>query len=51
MRTLKKALSISNKERISMGNIGREWMIKDFSDNSIGIRMDAVYKKILKKHF
>jgi len=50
-RTLKKALSMSNKERISMGNIGREWMKKDFSDNSIGIRMDAVYKKILKKHF
>lgn len=51
VRTLKKALSISNKERISMGNIGREWMIKDFSDSSIGIRMNAVYKKILKKHF
>ena len=42
-------MSMTNKERMLMGKIGREWMIKDFSHNSIGIRMHSVYKKILKK--
>ncbi len=51
VKTLEKAMSMSNKERMLMGKIGREWMIKDFSHNSIGIRMHSVYKKILKKHF
>ena len=27
---------------------GREWMMRDFSDASIGLRMNAIYKKILK---
>ena len=36
---------MSRKERAIMGQNGREWMIKDFSDRSIGKRMDAVYKK------
>ena len=40
---------MSTKERLSMGKRGRNWMIKDFSDHTIGLRMQSVYKKILKK--
>ena len=32
-----------------MGKRGREWMIKDFSDQSIGLKMQSVYNWILKK--
>ena len=32
-----------------MGLRGRRWMIKDFSDKSIGKKMHTIYKKILKK--
>ena len=47
--TLEKAFSLSKKKRLLMGKRGRNWMIKDFSDQSIGIKMHSVYKKILKK--
>ena len=47
-RTLEKAFIMSTKERLSMGKRGRNWMIKDFSDHTIGLRMHAVYEKILK---
>ena len=50
VKTIEKAFLMSRKERTIMGQNGREWMIKDFSDSSIGIRMDAVYKKILEKN-
>ena len=49
-RTLEKAFIMSRKERLSMGKRGRNWMIKDFSDHSIGLRMQSVYKKILKNN-
>ena len=32
-----------------MGKRGRAWMIRSFSDQSIGIKMQSVYKWILKK--
>ena len=47
--TLEKALGMSRKEIIFMGKKGRDWMIKDFSDHSIGTKMNEVYKKILRK--
>ncbi len=47
--TIEKAFSLSRNDRIIMGKKGREWMIKDFSDRSIGIRMNNIYKKILTK--
>ena len=50
-RTLEKAFIMSTKERLSMGKRGRDWMIKDFSEHTIGLRMQSVYKKILKKDF
>ena len=46
-RTLEKAIELTRKERILMGKRGRNWMIKDFSDHSIGIKMYSVYKQIL----
>ena len=48
-KTLEKAFRLSTKERILMGKRGRNWMIKDFSDQSIGKKMHSAYKKILIK--
>ncbi len=50
VKTLKKAIEIDPKEKILMGKRGRSWMIKEFSDQSIGIKMHSVYKQILKKN-
>ncbi len=49
VKTIEKAFLISEKQRMVMGKRGRDWMIKDFSDTNIGLKMNAIYKKILKK--
>ena len=48
-KTIEKAFLLTRKQRMAMGHKGREWMIRDFSDTRIGLRMNAIYKKILKK--
>ena len=49
VNTLKKAIELSPRKKKLMGARGRNWMIRDFSDQSIGIRMHSVYKRIIKK--
>ena len=49
VKTLKTAIELDEKEKKLMGKRGRNWMIKDFSDQSIGLKMQSVYNKILKK--
>ena len=49
INTIEKAFQLTRKQRLAMGQNGREWMIKDFSDSGIGLRMNSIYKKILKK--
>ena len=48
-KTLEKAMRMSKKNRLNMGKNGRDWMVKDFSDLTIGIRMQSIYKKIINK--
>ncbi len=50
IKTLKIAIELSPEKKKIMGLRGRKWMIKDFSDQSIGIKMHSIYKKILKKN-
>ena len=50
VKTLKKAIELDPKKKKLMGQRGRKWMIKDFSDKSIGIKMNNVYNKILKRN-
>jgi len=47
-KTLEKAFTISRKERLAMGKRGRNWMIKDFSEQNIGFKMQLIYEKVLK---
>tara|TARA_S200000501_G_scaffold378863_1_gene444321 strand:+ start:4610 stop:5746 length:1137 start_codon:yes stop_codon:yes gene_type:complete len=49
VKTLKTAIELDEKEKKLMGKRGRKWMIKDFSDQSIGLKMQSVYNWILKK--
>ena len=49
VKTLEKAICLDNKKKILMGKRGRAWVVRDFSDESIGIKMQSVYKWILKK--
>ena len=49
VKTLNYAMKLDTKTRFLMGSRGRKWVIKDFSDKSIGIKMNAVYKWILNK--
>ena len=49
VKTLETAMSLNNKQKLSMGKRGRAWVIRDFSDQSIGIKMQSVYNWILKK--
>ena len=50
VKTLEKAIELNPKKKKLMGEIGRKWMMKDFSDQSIGIKMHSVYKRILKRN-
>ena len=49
VKTLENAIRLEQKKKILMGKRGRAWMIRDYSDQSIGIKMQSVYKWILKK--
>lgn len=50
VKTLEEAIELDPRKKKIMGQRGRKWMIKDFSDQSIGIKMHNVYKQILKKN-
>ena len=43
------AMKLDPKKRFIMGSRGRKWVIRDFSDKSIGKKMNTVYKWILNK--
>ncbi len=49
VKTLNTAMNISRKQKFEMGKRGRKWMLKEFSEKSIGIKMDKVYKWIKNK--
>jgi hypothetical protein len=49
VKTLENAICLDNKKKIAMGKRGRAWVIRDFSDESIGTKMQSVYNWILKK--
>ncbi len=49
VKTLNYAMKLDPKKRFIMGSRGRKWVISDFSDKSIGIKMNTVYKWILNK--
>ncbi len=49
VKTMKAAFEIDEKKKILMGRNGRRWMIREFSDQSIGTKMLKLYKKILNK--
>jgi glycosyltransferase involved in cell wall biosynthesis len=49
IKTLENAICLNPKKRMLMGKRGRAWIIRDFSDKSIGIKMRSVYNWILKK--
>lgn len=49
VKTLNTAMSISKKQKMEMGKRGRKWVLKEFSESSIGIKMDKVYKWIKNK--
>ncbi len=49
VNTLNYAMKLDPKTRFLMGSRGRKWVIRDFSDKLIGIKMNAVYKWILNK--
>lgn len=46
--TLDVALRLSRGELSAMGNRGRDWMRRDFSWNSVAIRMEGAYKWLLR---
>ena len=49
VKTMKAAFEIDEKKKFLMGRNGRRWMIREFSDQSIGTKMLKLYKKILNK--
>ena len=42
-----KAMSLSDAERHQMGEVGREWIRRDFSWEGIGAKMKAAYEWLL----
>ena len=42
-----KAMSLSDAERRQMGEVGREWIRRDFSWESVGAKMKAAYERLL----
>ena len=49
VKTMESAICLNHKKKISMGKRGRAWIIRDFSDQSIGKKLQSTYNWILKK--
>ena len=49
VQTLENAMELSSKERFLMGKRGRKFVEQNFSSTSVAIKMQKVYKWILKK--
>ena len=49
VKTLKSAMKLNFKKKQLMGQRGRNWIVKNFSDQSIGFKMHDVYKGVIKK--
>ena len=46
-KTLREAMSLSDEERRQMGEVGHEWIRRDFSWEGIGAKMKAAYEWLL----
>ena len=42
-----KEMSLSDAERHQMGEVGREWIRRDFSWEGVGVKMKAAYEWLL----
>ncbi len=49
VKTIENAICLNHKKKILMGKRGRAWIVRDFSDQSIGIKLQSAYNWILKK--
>jgi hypothetical protein len=49
VEALKVLMSISDDERRAMGARGRDWIVRDFSWNCIGVKMKGAYEWLLGK--
>ena len=49
VKTIENAICLNHKKKILMGKRGRAWIVRDFSDQSIGIRLQSAYNWMLKK--
>ena len=49
VKTMESAICLNHKKKISMGKRGRAWIIRDFSDQTIGIKLQSVYRWIVEK--
>ena len=43
------AMNLNNEQRFEMGKKGRQWIIEDYSLNTMTIKMYRVYNWILNK--
>ena len=46
-KTLREAMSLSDEERRKMGEVGREWVRRDFSWEGVGAKMKAAYEQLV----
>ena len=49
LKIMKKAMKINFKQKEMMGERGRKWIIRDFSDQYIGKKMLKFIRMLLKK--
>lgn len=49
IKTLEYSINLSPKKRFLMGQRGRKWVTKVYSENEVGLKMSRVYKWALKK--
>ncbi len=49
IKTLKYSFNLSPKKRFLMGQRGRKWVVKAFSEKLVSLRMSRVYRWALKK--
>ena len=49
INTMNYAMNLNNEQRFEMGKKGRQWIIEDYSLNTMTIKMYRVYNWILNK--
>ena len=49
IKTLEYSMNLSQKKRFLMGQRGRQWVAKDYSEKMLGLKMSRVYRWALKK--